>query len=362
MSKKSVKKRNIIIACVAGTGLIALLLFPKIMLYWSSLNRTENQEDKAFYLNKSVELNALADLLEKEGLISSKSDFVKVGNYKSMNAENIALGKYIIAPGTSYRNLLNGFKMNAAGNGNAEVEVEVTFNNCKTIYQMAGKVSDCIALDSARLIGFLQDGNTLAKYQFDLAQLPALFIPNTYKMYYDTDEKQFVERMAMEFKTFWNPSRKAKMKAIGLKTPSQVTTMASIVYAEQSVNADEWPIIAGLYLNRVKVGMRLQSDPTFKFCWGDKLNGVQRLLAIHREINCPYNTYKYDGLPPGPINLPSSAVLDAVLNRADVPYLYMCAKPDYTGRHNFAVGGADHMRNAKLFQNWMTAEKKRKSN
>lgn len=362
MSKKSVKKRNIIIVCIAVAGLFGLLLFPKFLVYWASLNRTSNQEEQAFYLKKPMGIEALAGQLEDEGFISSAADFIKVGNYKEMNQENIALGKYLIAPGTSYRNLLNGFKKNAAGNGNGEVEVAVTFNNCKTIYQMAGKVSKCIALDSADLIALLHDGNTLKKYQFDLAQLPAMFIPNTYKMYYDTDENQFTERMANEFRLFWTPLRKEKMRSIGLKSPSQVTTMASIVYAEQSVNSDEWPIIAGLYLNRVKVGMRLQSDPTFKFCWGDKLNGVQRLLAIHREINCPYNTYKHDGLPPGPINLPSSAVLDAVLNRADVPYLYMCAKPDYTGRHNFAVSGADHMRNARLFQNWMTAEKKRRAN
>ena len=133
-----------------------------------------------------------------------------------------------------------------------------------------------------------------------------------------------------------------------------------VVYSEQSRNKEEWPIIAGLYLNRIKQGIRLQSDPTFKFCWGDKLDKVQRLLVIHREIDCPYNTYKINGLPPGPIYIPSADVVDAVLNRADVDYIFMCAKPDYSGLHNFAVSGAEHAKNAKVFQNWLGNELKKK--
>ena len=166
--------------------------------------------------------------------------------------------------------------------------------------------------------------------------------------------------MAAEFKEFWNSDRKAKLKSVGLESPSQAVTLASIVYSEQSINSDEWPIIAGLYLNRVNQGMKLQSDPTFKFCWGDKLKGVQRLLNVHREIDCPYNTYKIKGLPPGPICLPSPKVVDAVLNRSKVNYIFMCAKPDYTGRHNFAVSGAEHMRNADIFQKWLAAELRKK--
>jgi UPF0755 protein len=214
-------------------------------------------------------------------------------------------------------------------------------------------------LDSAKLVTYLLDGNTLNRLGFSVEQLPALFIPDTYKMFYDTDEKLFVDRMAAEFKQFWNSDRKAKLKNIGLNSPSQAVTLASIVYSEQSVNSDEWPIIAGLYLNRINQGMKLQSDPTFKFCWGEKLKGVQRLLNIHREIDCPYNTYKIKGLPPGPICLPSPKVVDAVLNRANVNYIFMCAKPDYSGRHNFAVSGAEHLKNAAIFQKWLATELKR---
>ena len=187
-----------------------------------------------------------------------------------------------------------------------------------------------------------------------------MFLPNTYEMYYDTDEDEFLNRMAKEFKNYWTDSRKSQMKNIGLESPSQVVTLASIVYSEQSIVSEEWPIIAGLYLNRIHDGMRLQSDPTFKFCWGDKLKGVQRLLNIHREIDCEYNTYKIKGLPPGPICLPSTAVVDAVLNRAKHGYVYMCAKADYSHKHNFAVSGEEHMRNAKVFQRWLAGELKKK--
>lgn len=359
MSSKS--KRKIYLTLLFSAGLIGILfLLPKIMLYWSGMTKTANSESKKFLIKSQVSIEILADQLYDEGIISNKSDFLKVAAYKKLSTKRIAIGMYEIAPQTDLRSLLNGFTLNAAGNGNAEIEIPVTFNNCRTIYDMAEKVSRCLALDSASLISLLQDKRNLAKYGFSLEQLPAMFIPNTYNMFYDTDEQEFVQRMANEFKLFWNDARKAQISRIGLQTPSEVSTLASIVYGEQSVNADEWPIIAGLYLNRIKKGIKLQSDPTFKFCWGDQLNGVQRLLAIHRNIDCPYNTYKIKGLPPGPINMPPSAVLDAVLNAADVNFIFMCAKPDYSGRHNFAVTGEEHMRNARIFQNWLTLEQKKK--
>ncbi len=344
---------------LAVVGLIVVA--PKAMIYLAGSHKSLNSESQAFYLEGSMDLNQLAAELVQEKIIDDVKSFVSVGEYKNLTSKTIASGKYLIEPGTSYRTLLNGFTKNSNGNGNAEVEVEVTFNNCRDIYQMAAKVANSLALDSAKLISYLQSGTTLSKLGFTIEQLPALFIPDSYQMYWDTNEEMFVERMADEFKKFWTPERKNSLSKVGLKSPSQAVTLASIVYSEQSVNADEWPIIAGLYLNRVNQGVRLQSDPTFKFCWGDKLKGVQRLLAVHRDIECPYNTYKIKGLPPGPICLPSAKVVDAVLNRADVDYIYMCAKPDYSGRHNFAVSGADHMRNADAFQNWLAGELRKKN-
>ena len=354
------KRNKIVLSVIISLVLIAIAV-PKIMLFISGNKLSCNVIKKDFFIVSPLDLNGLAIQLKKEGIIDNLNAFISVGEYKNLKPNKIALGKYCIEPGTSYRTLLNGFKINANGNGNNEKEVEVTFNNCITINDLAKKVSSCLFLDSAKLISYLNDKNTLKKYGFTPQQIPALFIPNTYHFFYDTDEKQFVERMAKEFKIFWTNERKEKIKQIGLNSPSEVVTLASIVYSEQSIVSEEWPIIAGLYLNRIKQGIRLQSDPTFKFCWGDILKGVQRLLNIHREINCEYNTYKINGLPPGPICLPPTTVVDAVLNKADVNFIYMCAKPDYSHQHNFAVSGAEHMKNARVFQNWLANELKKKN-
>ncbi len=347
---------------IIGIGILGVILiivfYGKISLFLDGRKSTLNETNQEFFFDAKSGTKGLADQLEKEKLIDNKESLLAVAEYKKLSEKTLASGKYIIHPGTSYRNLLNGFTLNSNGNGNAEVEVAVTFNNCKNIYELSGKVAGCLMLDSAKLVSYIENCATLEKYGFTLQQIPALFLPNTYNMYYDTDEEQFVDRMAKEFKNFWTPERMAKIKEIGLQSPSQVVTLASIVYSEQSKNPDEWPIIAGLYLNRVNQGIKLQSDPTFKFCWGDQLDGVQRLLAVHREIDCPYNTYRINGLPPGPIYIPSTKVVDAVLNRAKVDYIFMCAKPDYSGRHNFAVSGADHTKNATIFQNWLAKELK----
>jgi UPF0755 protein len=305
---------------LAIVGLI--VVGPKALLYLAGSHKSTNTQSQAFYISGSVDLTELANQLMDEKIIDNVKSFVSVGEYKELTNKSIASGKYLIEPGTNYRTLLNGFTKNSNGNGNAEVEVEVTFNNCRDIYQMAGKVSKCIDVDSTKLIAFLQSGATLSKLGFSVEQLPALFIPDSYQMYWDSNEEVFVDRMAQEFKNFWTSERKNSLSKIGLNSPSQAT---------------------------------------FKFCWGDQLKGVQRLLEVHRNIDCPYNTYKINGLPPGPICLPSPKVVDAVLNRADVDYIYMCAKPDYSGRHNFAVSGAEHMRNADAFQSWLAAELRKKN-
>lgn len=352
--------RKIIYAGIAVTLIAAFFMRNKLFLYFNATKKSVNQTEVFFNFNANVGLEGLAHELKEQNIIDDAEAFISVGEYKDLDSNKLASGRYQIKSSTSYKDLLNGFTLNSNGNGNAEIEVNVTFNNCRDIEDLAGKVASSLMFDSTTLINYIYSNETLNKYGFTKAQIPALFIPNTYKMFYDTDEKQFVDRMAKEFKNFWTAERKELLSKIGLSSPSQAVTLASIVYSEQSRNKEEWPIIAGLYLNRIKKGIRLQSDPTFKYCWGDELNGVQRLLAKHRDIDCPYNTYKINGLPPGPIYIPSSTVVDAVLHRANVNYIYMCAKPDYTGLHNFAVSDAEHARNAKAFQTWLAAELKKK--
>lgn len=348
------KKVSIVVAVLAMIGLV--VMWPKISLYLAGSSKSLNEKEVSFFFDAKTGLDGLTKKLLDEKIIDDAEDFKRVGEYKKLTAERLASGKYRILSGTNYRTLLNGFTKNSAGNGNAEVEVKVTFNNCRDIYQLAGKVAACIQTDSSALVDYLLSEETLEKYGFSEEQLPALFLPNTYNMFWDTDAAQFLDRMAKEFRNFWTGDRMNKLQKVGLSSPSEAVTMASIVYSEQGKNPSEWPIIAGLYLNRLNKGMRLQSDPTFKFCWGASLEGVQRLTYEHRDKDCPYNTYLHNGLPPGPICIPPTAVVDAVLNRDENDYIFMIAKPDYSGLHDFAVDYATHDKNAAIYSKWLKSE------
>jgi UPF0755 protein len=346
------KKRNkkLVFAAVAVMLIGVALVFgwTPLMIY---MKKTSNDKEARVIIDNRHSLEEIAAELEKAGVIKDVDAFLSMAKYKEVTIEKIEPGLYAFPANTSYRTLLNSLQ-----SGNFEVEVVVTFNNCKTIHDLAVKVSKCIAVDSTELEDYITAPETLSKYGFTIEQIPALFMPNSYRMYYDTGKEAFLERMAKEFKNFWTPARMAQLKEVGLSSPSQAVTLASIVYGEQSTNASEWPIIARLYLNRLNTGMKLQSDPTFKFCWGDQLEGVQRLTYEHRNKDCPYNTYLHNGLPPGPISMPPTGVVEAVLNPDNNDYLYMCAQPNYDGLHNFAKDYADHAKYAAEFQNWLGAE------
>jgi len=346
------KKRNkkLVFAAVAVMLIGVALVFgwTPAMIY---LKKTSNDKETRVVIDNRRSLEEIAGDLKEAGVISDADAFLSMANYKKLTVESIEPGMYAFPAHTSYRDLLNSLK-----SGSFEVEVVVTFNNCKTLHDLAVKVSEAIMVDSTDLEEYITNPETLNKYGFTIEQIPALFMPNSYRMYYDTDKEEFLDRMAKEFKNFWTPARMAKLKEVGLKSPSQAVTLASIVYGEQSKNASEWPIIARLYLNRLNTGMKLQSDPTFKFCWGDQLEGVQRLTYEHRNKDCPYNTYLYAGLPPGPISMPPTGVVEAVLNPDTNDYLYMCAQPNYDGLHNFAKDYADHAKYAAEFQKWLASE------
>ncbi len=324
-----------------------------ISAYFGGKKETLNQNNTEFYIPTGTGIEALKMLLIQHKIIDDVDAFQAVLDYKEFGNKKIGAGKYIIAPNTEYKTLINGFTQNSLDNGNKEVEVEVTFNNCLHIRDIASKVSKQIEMDSATFVDYILSDEILKKYGFNEAKIGALFLPNTYRFYWDTDHVQFIEKMASEFKTFWTADRMTKLKQVGLTSQSDAVTLASIIYREQDKYPEEWKTIAGLYLNRVRNGWLLQSDPTFKFCWGDELKGVERLTYEHRARDCPYNTYIYPGLPPGPIFIPPAAVVDAVLNAENNDYFYMCAKPRGNGLHNFAKSLAQHNRNAREFQNWI---------
>lgn len=348
--------KKIILILLIVAGVLAYLNRQALMNFFSFSPKTVNNSEVKLLLEQDYSIDSLANFLVKKGVLSTSDEFIKIAKEKALTDTSFDAGKYVVLSGTKLNNLIDGFVKGENGHGNAELKVNVLFNRCKTIEDIGMNISKCILADSASIVDLIQDQKTLKKYQFTEAQIPALFLPDSYEMYYDTDAEQFLEFMANQFKEFWNAERMQKLKNIGLSYPSQAVTLASVVYSEQSKATDEWPIIAKLYLNRIHQGILLQSDPTFKFCWGNQLDGVNRLLAKHRDIDCPYNTYKYQGLPPGPICITPAKVIDAVLEPADVDYIFMCAKPDYSGEHNFTNSGVQHVKNAGEYQRWLSEE------
>ena len=220
--------------------------------------------------------------------------------------------------------------------------VKVTFNDLRNKEQFAGTIANQIEVDSADLIAYITDTSFLNSNGFTTENIVCLFIPNTYEIYWNTSVKQFVERMQKEYETFWNADRKTRAKEIEL-TPFEIMTLASIVEKEQSRRIEERPMIAGLYLNRIKQRIKLQSDPTIIFANNDF--SIRRVLNKHLKFESPYNTYIYFGLPPGPICIPSRNAIDAVLNAEQHEYIFMCAKGDASGLHNFAITNREHNNN-----------------
>jgi UPF0755 protein len=232
--------------------------------------------------------------------------------------------------------------------------VKITFNSVRLIPDLSEKITKNLEMKPEEFEAALIDFAMTNKYGFNKDNVLCMFIPNTYEVYYNSSPKQLIERLHGEYEKFWNTERQDKAGALKL-TPIEVSILASIVQAE-SVKRDEAPIIAGLYINRLKQGIPLQADPTLVFASGDF--ALKRVLNEHKLIDSPYNTYKYAGLPPGPINLPERNSLDATLDYFKSDYVYMCAKEDFSGRHNFTGDYDQHLKNAQRYQTALTREQK----
>jgi UPF0755 protein len=252
----------------------------------------------------------------------------------------VKTGRYAIEDGITMPDLIRKLR------SGSQTPIKLTFNNIRTIESLAGRLSSQLMVDSISILEVLRDTTLAAKYGFNEQTFGTMFIPNTYEVYWDTNVENLIDRMKREYDSFWNEERRAKAEKINL-TPIEVATLASIV-EEEATYAEEYPIVAGLYINRLNRGMRLEADPTVKFAVGDAT--LRRILFKHLEVESPYNTYKIDGLPPGPIRIPSTASINATLSPAQHNYIFMCAKDDLSGRHNFAVTHAEHARNARAYQ------------
>ncbi len=254
--------------------------------------------------------------------------------------DKVKSGLYVIKPDMTNLELVRQLR---SGN---QAPVRITFNNVRTKEDLAEKITANMEVTEEQFLGLLTDSVLIRKYDFDEETIMSMFIPNTYELWWDTSPEKLFDRMHQEYQRFWTDARKEKAAAMGLDQ-KEVSTLASIVQAE-SQKADERPRIAGVYLNRLRINMPLQADPTLVFALGDF--SLKRVLNVHKETDSPYNTYKFTGLPPGPINLPDITALDAVLNAEDHDYLYFCAKEDFSGYHAFASSLAQHNANARRYQ------------
>jgi len=253
--------------------------------------------------------------------------------------DNMRTGRYAVEPGTNNYDLLNNLRRGQ------QVPVRITFNNIRLKEDLTNRLSEQLMITSHELNALLDDPSYCESLGFTPVTIKAMFIPNTYEVYWNISAERLVERMKREYDAFWTEDRRNMARQIRL-TPLEVSILASIVEEESAV-ADEYPTIAGVYINRLYRGIPLQADPTVKYAWGNF--AIQRFLYEHLQIDSPYNTYLYTGLPPGPLRIPSTIGLESVLNYQKHNYLYMCAKEDFSGRHNFAVTLSEHNRNAERY-------------
>lgn len=328
--------------------LLLLALILGVYIYhqiFSSLTKS----DKIILVPTGSSYNELKDTLRSNNLLNNEvvfDFFCSKKNYKT-----IYPGRYLVNSHMNLNSLVNMLRLGA------QKPLNIIFNNTSTIYDLAGKLSYQIEADSLYLLDAFRNELFYSTYDFNESSIRKLFIPNTYEVYWNITPLEFLERMQKEYNRFWSEDRLLKAKDIGL-SPHEVSVLASIVQKE-TARTDEQSIVAGLYINRLKQGMKLQSDPTVIYAMKEKKGFdliVKRVLKKDLKIKSPYNTYYYKGLPPNPICIPEMSALISVLNYIKHDYVYMCAKEDFSGYHNFTKSWPEHKRNAKRFQNALSAK------
>jgi len=300
---------------------------------------TVDGDGVSLYIPSGSNFDNVKTLLFEKGVVIHRNNFIWWAEKKGY-PNLVKPGYYIIENSISNDELVGLLR---SGN---QTPVDVIFNNIRDIYQLAGVVSKQIEADSASIINELTSAKLLNSTGLTAETISTIFIPNTYEFYWNTNANGFTQRMYEEYQNFWNASRTNKANELGMSI-SEVVTLASIVEKETNKNSEK-PMIAGVYINRLNNKWRLQADPTLIFALNDYT--IKRVLTKHTEFDSPYNTYKYGGLPPGPICIPSISSIDAVLNNLNDGYFYFCAKDDMSGFHAFARSNAQHNRNARKYQ------------
>jgi len=335
------------ILLIAGLIILSFLAFVGYQYYnWfvkSAIN--PNQETVVFYVQTGLNTDSIARQMEEKSILKSSKSFKKLARLKGLDIPRP--GRYVLSKKMSLNRLVNLFK------GGLQTPVKMVITPIRTPEDLAGKISHYLELDSISIINGLKSDEIAKSFGFDKASFYTMFLPDTYEIYWTTGLSSLFKRMHNEYEIFWNKKRLNEAQNLGLNQ-QEITILASIVYSEQLKHPDEWPIIAGLYLNRLKRGIALQSDPTLIYAKGDF--SINRVLDVDKKIDSPYNTYKYAGLPPGPIYSPDKACINAVLNAESNNFIYMCAKPDNSGYHAFSSNLSQHNRNASKYRRWISKQ------
>ena len=328
-----------------GILLTLVILFISATFYFYQVFFASNFLVKAeksswLYIPKGANFQTVKDSLEKNKLVHDFLPFAFTSRLMGYQ-EKVKPGAYEIMPNEGNRSVIQRLR---AG---IQTPLKLTFSSYRTGEQLAERIGERLEMSADDVRGILRNPEMKTRYGLDEANSISLFIPDSYEVYWTISPEALMERMGKAYQRFWNEKRKAKAQKAGL-SEAQVMTLASIVQSESN-KVDEMPRIAGVYLNRLKKDMLLQADPTVVYAVGDF--NIRRVLGVHLEKDSPYNTYKYKGLPPGPIAIAIRPAIDAVLNAEQHDFLYFCAREDFSGYHNFAKDMGGHMKNARTYQN-----------
>lgn len=332
------KRKIFVLIMVVVTVLLSSFTFYFYQVLYAP-NFLVEKSDKYLFIPTGSDFPDVQKIVYDEGLVNNAVAFGMLAKFMKYD-ELVKPGKYLIKKNETNLKVIQKLR---AGD---QEPVRITFNNARLIEDVAEKLTANLEIGPKQFLKIVKDSLFATSYGFDQETYRCMFIPNTYEVYWDISAEKLIERLHKEYQRFWNEARLAKAKALGMD-PVQVTVLASIVQAETAHN-NESPKVAGLYLNRLRRNMLLQADPTLVYASGDFT--IKRVLNIHKDVDSPYNTYKYLGLPPGPINFPSIISIDAVLNHEEHNFIYMCAKEDFSGYHNFSASLRQHNNNARKYQ------------
>ena len=332
-------KKKKLLYFFTGSGAFALIVIFLIYRHFFGAGIITAKNNQVICIPTGSSYEQVLDTLESNLTIKNLKVFgwiAKKKNYPSL----IKPGRFVLGNNLSYNGLINLLR------SGRQTPVKITFNNVRTLNQLAGKIGKQIEADSSEIISFLSDESNYSSDGFNKENIISLFIPNTYEIYWNTDALKLYTRMLKEYRLFWNELRIAKAKEKNLN-PVEVAILASII-DDEVVKPTEKPIIAGVYINRLKRGIPLQACPTIKFALNDFT--ITRVLKKYLLVDSPYNTYRHNGFPPGPIGCPTIEGIDAVLNAEKHDYLYFAAKADFSGYHNFSRTLSEHNHYAALYQ------------